>query len=235
MRTRLLAVLVAAVAALAVSPAAWAGSQLRPEHDDVVAVATPAFAVELAADDLDARIDVTTEDGAPVGSCTPAPAACVLPAPLANGAYLWTLHFRNSFCDGFAGELCGTVERLAGPRRLVVEVPRPEPATIVLGRSIGAARLGMSRADLRALYGAPLQVRGAVERYAAPGGALAVSFVKGRARSISTTSAYYRLPGGLTVGARAPAGWLRTPSGLSRSATALAVARGRIVRITIAR
>jgi hypothetical protein len=214
-------VLVAAAAALAVAPAAWAGSQLRPEQDDVVATATPEFAIDLAADDVGATVEVTTEDGTPVGSCVPAPLVCTLPAPLADGSYLWTLRFQNPFCDGYAGEICGLLDRIAGPRRFEVAVPRAEPALIVFGRSIGAARLGATRDELHALYGEPVRTRGATETWIVQDGALEVAFAKDRAVSVSTTSAYYRGAAGIGVGARVK--------------TRLTVAGGRVVRVTITR
>lgn len=224
---------VAVALALAWAPLAHAGGQTAPHDDETVTTATPTFSVELGAEDLNARIDVTTEDGAPVGSCVPSPNACSLSAPLANGSYLWTLHFQNRRCDGYLGEICDLVDRTAGPRRLEVAVRRVEPRTLVLDRSIGAARLGMSADEAVALYGEPLRVRGATQVFPVEGGALEITFAGGRATALSTTSAYYRTPAGLGVGMKAPRGWSQVGRELVRGRTRLTVAGGRIVRVTV--
>lgn len=224
---------VAAALALAWAPLAHAGGQTAPLDDETVTTATPTFAVVLGPDDVNPRVDVTTEDGAPVASCVPAPTTCSLAAPLANGSYLWTLHFQNRRCDGYMGEICDFVDRTAGPRRLEVAVRRVEPRTLVLDRSIGAARLGMSVDEAAALYGEPVRVRGATRVFSIEGGALEITFAAGRATALSTTSAYYRTSTGLGVGMTAPRGWRRLGRDLVRGRTRLTVAGGRVVRVTV--
>lgn len=222
------------IAALATGAGAHAGGQAGPAEDEVVRRATPVFTVVLAADDLSPRVDVQTEDGRAVGSCVPAPTSCSLATPLANGVYLWSLHYQNRFCDGYQGEICSLVDRVAGPTRFEVAVPRVEPRTIVLGRSIGAAELGMSRARIGDLYGEPLRSAPAVETFAVEGGTLTVTYGGDRVRGLATTSARYRTATGLGVGAKAPSAWTKAGRELVRGSTRLLVAGGRVARVAIA-
>lgn len=224
---------VTAALALAWAPLAHAGGQVTPFEDETVATAAPAFVVELGGDDVNARIDVTTEDGAPAGSCVPSPTSCTLSTPLANGSYLWTLVFQNRRCDGYMGEICDLVDRTAGPRRFDVAVPRIEPRALVLDRSIGAAHLGMSAGDAVAMYGDPLRARGATQIFSIEGGVLELTFAGGRVTAISTTSGYYRTAAGLGVGMKAPRGWRRVGRELVSGRTRLTVVNGRIVRVTV--
>ena len=219
--------------ALGWAPLAHAGGQVTPHEDEAFATAAPVFAVELLADDVNARVEVTTEDGVLVGACVPAPASCSLAAPLANGAYFWTLHFQNRFCDGYQGEICELVDRSAGPRRFEVAVPRTEPRALVPGRAIGAARLGMTLADAHALYGEPVRARGATESFTVPGGLLELTFTAGRASVLATTSRYYRSPAGLGVGTAPPRGWKRVGRELVLGKTRLLVVAGRVARVTV--
>jgi hypothetical protein len=85
-----------------------------------------------------------------------------------------------------------------------------EPASIDLVRSIGAARLGMTNAEIASFYGpgrtaqpGGLQVASGVNvvSYARPGGRLLVGFRNDSVVWVSTTSRYYGSSAGLTVGA----------------------------------
>jgi hypothetical protein len=230
---RLTSAVVVLVLALAWPPLANAGGQSAPLDEETLTTATPTFVVDLSTDDVNPRIDVTTEDGVLVGSCVPAPTECFLSAPLANGSYSWTLFFQNRRCDGYMGEICDLVERVAGPRRLEVAVPRIEPRVLVLDRAIGAARLGMASDEAHALYGEPLRTRGATEVFSISGGILEITFTAGRATAVSTTSRYYRTSAGLGVGAKAPRGWRQVGRDLVRGRTRVTIANGRIVRVTV--
>jgi hypothetical protein len=87
-----------------------------------------------------------------------------------------------------------------------------EPVTIVLGKSIGAARLGMPRAEIVAFYGdgrnTTVRRKGIrLERssYGVVGGKLAITYDKNdRVVVVSTTSSYYRTKQGIAVGTPAP-------------------------------
>ena len=230
---RIAGVTAGVVLALMGAPLAHAGGQATPLDDDILTTAAPVFSVELAPDDVNAWVEVTSEDGALVGTCTPAPVSCTLAAPLANGAYSWTLSFQNPFCDGYIGEICGLVEREAGPRRFSVAVPRVEPRTLVLGRSIGAAALGMSQDAIHSLYGEPLRTRPAGDVFAVEGGVLEVAYAAGRVSALATTSAYYRTAEGIGVGTRAPRGWARAGRELVRGRTRLVLAGTRVTRIIV--
>lgn len=85
-----------------------------------------------------------------------------------------------------------------------------EPADALAGRSLGSARIGMSRSDVRGLYGAA-RARTAVrladgggatlEEHRVPGGRLRLWYRSDLVVAIATTSPFYRTPAGLAVGA----------------------------------
>jgi hypothetical protein len=87
-----------------------------------------------------------------------------------------------------------------------------EPVAIVLGKSIGAARLGMPRAEIVAFYGdgrnttvRRMGMRLERSRYGVVGGRLTITYDKdGRVVIVSTTSPYYRTKQGIAVGTPAP-------------------------------
>lgn len=87
-----------------------------------------------------------------------------------------------------------------------------EDNSIVLGRSIGAARIGMSEADASRLYGKPESRRawasrgrsGSTVTYAVPRGLVNVSFFEGKAVQLETRSPFYRTEGGIHVGLEVP-------------------------------
>jgi hypothetical protein len=86
-----------------------------------------------------------------------------------------------------------------------------ETARIVLGRSIGATKLGASAEDLTAFYGAPRRTahRGKVTTmtFRAHGGTISATVAADRVVGISTTSPYYTTATG--VGPGSPMGPLR--------------------------
>ena len=94
-----------------------------------------------------------------------------------------------------------------------------ESAEIVLGDSIGAARIGMGMSELTAAYGAPASVvrrrapggpRVSVASYRRPWGTVAVTYsAEGRVVGVATTSPYYTTPAGVGSGFVVPGdGWL---------------------------
>jgi hypothetical protein len=112
--------------------------------------------------------------------------------------------------------------RLAALAPLVVAVTTiQDTPALVVHKSIGDVRLGMSRSAVQAAYGS-----GRTERlrhyfpvgtkyhgkvlsratYWVHGGKLVVSYVDGRVKMIETTSRYYRTKSGVGVGARIPRG-----------------------------
>jgi hypothetical protein len=96
-----------------------------------------------------------------------------------------------------------------------------DTAVMLLGRSIGSARIGMPRAALLERYGRPLRTkseklgeqktRALVDRIAVPGGVLTATSVDDRVVGLSTRSAYYTTLRGLGPGSPAAelprAGW----------------------------
>ena len=99
-----------------------------------------------------------------------------------------------------------------------------DPVAIVTGRSIGAAHLGMPRADVVAFYGdgrrSVMKLQGKrLERrsYRVIGGRLSVTYEAERVVIITTTSPYYRTQGGIAVGAPVPSGVVFTWSTCARS------------------
>ena len=130
-----------------------------------------------------------------------------------------------------------------------------DPVAIILGRSIGAARLGMARADIVAFYGDGrknvVRLQGKrLERtsYAVVGGSLSVTYEGDRVVAVATTSPYYRTQRGIAVRAPIPSVPAFSRSTCARShsrsqggtTTDLVHARGqkgaeKIMAITIAR
>jgi hypothetical protein len=87
-----------------------------------------------------------------------------------------------------------------------------DPPTVLIGRSIGAVRLGMTEAAVTAAYGAPKRTtewrvgarKGPVAVYNAPSGRLLVYTDTGRVVAVETTSPRYRLADGIRVGTVTP-------------------------------
>ncbi len=86
-----------------------------------------------------------------------------------------------------------------------------DPVAIVPGRSIGAVRLGLRRADIVSFYGdgreSVVRLQGRrLERtsYGVVGGRLAVTYNLDRVVAMTTTSPYYRTQRGIEVGAPIP-------------------------------
>jgi class 3 adenylate cyclase len=87
-----------------------------------------------------------------------------------------------------------------------------EPSSIVPGRSIGQARMGMHEADARRAYGEPESTRswtsrgrsGSTVTYSAREGFLDISYFEGRAVQLSTRSPFYSTEGGIHVGLAVP-------------------------------
>lgn len=83
---------------------------------------------------------------------------------------------------------------------------------VIVGRSLGDVRLGMSDAAVTAAYGTPARTTrwrlpgrsGPVAIYRVPGGNLVVHLDAGRVAAIETTSPRYRLSGGVGVGTITP-------------------------------
>jgi hypothetical protein len=112
--------------------------------------------------------------------------------------------------------------RLAALAPLVVAVTTiQDTPALVIHKSIGDVRLGMSRSEVVAAYGSGRTVRwphyfpvgvkyhGKVlyrTTYWIHGGKLIVSYVEGRVKMIETTSRYYRTRSGVGVGTRIPRG-----------------------------
>lgn len=88
-----------------------------------------------------------------------------------------------------------------------------DTAVVVLGRSIGSARMGMPRTGLIAHYGRAVRTRSAklgerklrarLDNFLVPGGILTATTVNDRVVGISTRSAYYTTLGGLGPGSPA--------------------------------
>ena len=116
-----------------------------------------------------------------------------------------------SFC---AKNGCPTrdIDGNARPRRWNVDAgaDQRDPAGIVLGKTIGAARLGMTEAAVVAAYGSPRRVRSLAAGSGGPrlrlasyrlhGGQLWVIYDSGRVVGLGTSSAYYSTSGGLGPG-----------------------------------
>ena len=110
---------------------------------------------------------------------------------------------------------CGGGERTAGPQKRAQDSPR-----VVLDRSIGDVRLNMARTEVERRYGIPARVtvfrhyfpvgtryngRELVRvLYQAHDGVLRVEHVDGKAKTIETTSSYYRTASHVGVGATLP-------------------------------
>ncbi len=113
-----------------------------------------------------------------------------------------------------------------------------EPASIVIGRSIGAVSLGMNEADVAKFYGRPRKVakrafpasgrKGRTATFALHGGSLWVTYDRGRVVGIGTSSSYYTATGGAGPGApivspsRNGLRWRPCPGVYSRTTTAVA-------------
>ena len=87
-----------------------------------------------------------------------------------------------------------------------------DPPKVLVGRSIGAVRLGMTDAAVTTVYGSPKRTTrwrldgrtGPVAGYDSPGGMLLVSFDAGRVVAVETTSPRYRLAGAVGIGTITP-------------------------------
>ena len=87
-----------------------------------------------------------------------------------------------------------------------------DSSRVLVGRSIGDIRLGMSDAAVTAAYGTPARTTrwrlpgrsGPAAIYRAPGGSLLVHLDAGRVVAIETTSPRYRLSGEVGVGTITP-------------------------------
>jgi hypothetical protein len=125
--------------------------------------------------------------------------------------------------DGADLDIRTDIERRIRPERFPRDAGafQRDTAVIVLGHSIGSARIGMPRAALLERYGRPLRTRPAklgeqktpavVDRIAVPGGVLTATSVDERVVGLSTRSAYYTTLKGLGPGSPAAdvprAGW----------------------------
>jgi hypothetical protein len=87
-----------------------------------------------------------------------------------------------------------------------------ESADLMVGKSIGSARLGEAKADIVKFYGAPRRTsgyrgpgpRGVLATYGVRGGTLTILYdAKGRVAGLGTTSSYYSTRSGDGVGVRA--------------------------------
>ena len=87
-----------------------------------------------------------------------------------------------------------------------------DPPKVLVGRSIGAVRLGMTEAAVTAVYGAPKRTTrwhlggraGPTAEYDAQGGTLVVYFDANRVAAVETASPRYRLAGAVRVGTITP-------------------------------
>ena len=87
-----------------------------------------------------------------------------------------------------------------------------DPPRVLVGRSIGDVRLGMTEAAVISAYGTPTRTTrwrlagrsGPVATHRSPGGNLVVYLDADRVVAIETTSARYRLAGGVGVGTITP-------------------------------
>ena len=87
-----------------------------------------------------------------------------------------------------------------------------DPPKVLVGRSIGAVRLGMTEAAVTAVYGVPKRTTrwrlggrsGPVAEYDSPGGTLLAFLDAGRVVAVETTSPRYRLTGAVGVGTITP-------------------------------
>jgi hypothetical protein len=88
-----------------------------------------------------------------------------------------------------------------------------EPALVVPGRSIGAARVGMSEQGIVAFYGSKRRrvvgkladgSKAAFDTYRVRGGKLHVTYRGDRVVALATTSAFYRTAKGLAIGSPLP-------------------------------
>jgi len=87
-----------------------------------------------------------------------------------------------------------------------------DPPKVLVGRSIGAVRLGMTESAVTAASGAPKRTTrwrlgrrtGPIAEYDSLGGTLLVFLDAGRAVAVETTSPRYRLAGGVGVGTITP-------------------------------
>jgi hypothetical protein len=105
---------------------------------------------------------------------------------------------------------------LEGDRRPIRRAPdagadQREPAVLSLAGVVGRARLGMTEATIRGLYGRPRSVSrrkldgggsARVARYRAPGGLLWTVSEQGRVVGVGTSSSYYVTGTGFGVGAK---------------------------------
>lgn len=96
------------------------------------------------------------------------------------------------------------------PRRMAPDAgaDQREPASIALGRSIGAVKLGMQRRDVIAFYGGPRRLARhrtgstftQIAYYRVRAGQLLVTYFNDTVVGVGTTSAYYQTPQGLGPG-----------------------------------
>jgi hypothetical protein len=105
------------------------------------------------------------------------------------------------------GAAVGVALVLAAPAAAAADPPR-----VFVGRAVGAVRLGMTEAAVRAAYGAPKRTTewrlggrsGPTAVYAVPRGKLLVHLEAGRVVAVETTSSRYRLADGTGVGTLTP-------------------------------
>ena len=106
---------------------------------------------------------------------------------------------------------------MLGPE-LVPHDERRDPPRIERWNAIGSARVGMTRADVEAVYGRPARARSLDQlipatsayegkrvvgaTYRVPAGTLEVTYLEGRVAVIATTSPRYRTSDGVRVGLR---------------------------------
>jgi hypothetical protein len=115
-----------------------------------------------------------------------------------------------------------------------------DTATLVLGRSIGSATIGMKRDDVLRAYGPPrrslpaklgaAKTSGRIDIFAVPGGKLLVTTVADRVVGLSTASRYYTTPAGIGAGSKIAdvthlprTAWLKCKKTFARAGGAVAV------------
>ena len=118
------------------------------------------------------------------------------------------LGYVPSSAGGPATDIAGDARPLRAARDAGAD--QREPASIVIGRSIGGVSLGMSEADVARFYGHPRKVgtrvfptsgrKGSTATYALHGGSLWVTYDRGRVVGIGTSSPYYTTGGGAGPG-----------------------------------
>jgi hypothetical protein len=120
---------------------------------------------------------------------------------------------------------------------------QPDTAVMLLGRSIGSARIGMPRAVLLERYGRSARThstkvgvhktRALVDRFLVPGGVLTATSVDERVVGLSTRSAYYTTLNGLgpgsPVGDAPRGGWVECKNVIRRNIA------GSMVSLTLSR